>query len=80
MRVKGKRGEDQPEVGGGEDEYKMELVWRNIIGMIYLHYGALIGLYLWFSGQVHWQTIIFGELITDWWSITYVNCLKKYLR
>lgn len=26
-----------------EEEYKIEIVWRNIIGMIYLHWGAFVG-------------------------------------
>ncbi|GLV44233.1 Desaturase 1 [Carabus blaptoides fortunei] len=32
-----------------DDEYKWRIVWRNVLGMIYLHGGAIYGLYLLFA-------------------------------
>ncbi len=45
-----------------EEEYKIEIVWRNIFGMIYLHFGAFVGVYYWFTGATAWQTILFGKI------------------
>lgn len=41
--------------------FKLEIVWRNVILMAVLHVGALYGLYLCLAGRVMWQTIAFGK-------------------
>lgn len=42
---------------------RIDLVWRNIYLFIYLHIAAAYGLYLFVTGQVMWQTVIWGEYI-----------------
>lgn len=43
-------------------EAGVDLVWRNIILFTYLHSAALYGGYLWLSGEVMWQTFLWGML------------------
>ncbi|CAG7732389.1 unnamed protein product [Allacma fusca] len=45
-----------------EDEEPLKLVWRNVFLFIYLHTAAFYGAYLWLSGQVMWQTFLWGFL------------------
>lgn len=45
----------------GYDEYKLEIVWRNVILMAALHLSALYGMYLMFFSAM-WQTNLFGNL------------------
>lgn len=58
-----------------EDEWtlanirKMGIVWRNVIIMAYIHTVGTYGLYVWFSGQLRWTTIILGK--------TLKNCRQK---
>lgn len=40
---------------------RIDLVWRNIYLFIYLHIAAAYGLYLFVTGNVMWQTVIWGE-------------------
>lgn len=42
----------------------VDIVWRNVILFAYLHTAALYGGYLWVSGQVMWQTFLWGKLST----------------
>lgn len=39
----------------------VDIVWRNVILFAYLHTAALYGGYLWLSGQVMWQTFLWGN-------------------
>ena len=39
-------------------EYKMELVWRNIIIFVFLHIGAIYGYYM---PKRSWATVIFSK-------------------
>lgn len=41
-------------------KYKWHIVWRNVVAFVYLHAGALYGLYLMFSGAKI-QSSIFRE-------------------
>jgi len=41
----------------------IQLVWRNIILYSYLHVAAIYGLYLFLSGQVMLQTVLWGLLL-----------------
>ena len=40
---------------------KVQIVWRNIGLFVFLHSGALYGLFLCLTGQVMWQTAVFGK-------------------
>jgi hypothetical protein len=40
---------------------KLDIVWRNVAIFVYLHLAALYGAYLWLSGQVMWQTFLWGN-------------------
>lgn len=42
-------------------QYPWKIVWRNVIAFIYLHVGAVYGLYLCFVAA-KWQTVIWGKL------------------
>ncbi len=67
------------EVAKSEKEVDMhghagvEMVWRNVILFAYLHTAALYGGYLWVSGQVMWQTFVWGKLI----NLNYVDSLNQ---
>lgn len=43
------------------DERKLELVWQNIIGFIYLYLASIYGIYL-MATSAKWQTNILGKL------------------
>jgi len=43
-----------------DGEGKVEIVWRNIFLFAYLHTAALYGGYLWVTGEVMWQTFVWG--------------------
>lgn len=45
--------------GEEKDEYKLQIVWRNVIIMTALHLSALYGLYLCFV-SAKWQTSLAG--------------------
>lgn len=47
----------QPKI---EDEYEWKIVWRNVLGFVYLHTGFLYGLYLAFT-HAKLVTILFGK-------------------
>lgn len=56
-----------------DDEYKWRIVWRNVAGMVYLHGGAIYGLYLLFtSAQI--STFIWGKY-GCWWEFVVVELL-----
>lgn len=40
---------------------RLQIVWRNVILFIYLHGAAVYGGYLWLSGEVMWQTFLWGN-------------------
>jgi hypothetical protein len=40
----------------------LEIVWRNVWLFVYLHAAALVGLYLFFTGQVQWKTLIWSMM------------------
>ncbi|KAJ8675169.1 hypothetical protein QAD02_010955 [Eretmocerus hayati] len=48
--------------GKSEQKYKWKIVWRNVIAFVYLHIGALYGLYLFFNGAKG-LTIIWNILL-----------------
>lgn len=48
------------------------IVWRNVILFLYLHSAALYGGYLWISGQVMWQTFLWGTVRTFVITMSYV--------
>jgi hypothetical protein len=41
-------------------ERKIELVWSNILSLLFLHINSVYGIYLLATGQVMWKTILFG--------------------
>lgn len=45
--------------GEKQEEYKMKVVWRNVILMLALHFSAIYGLYLCFV-SAKWQTTLAG--------------------
>uniref|UniRef100_A0A1B6ILB5 Fatty acid desaturase domain-containing protein n=1 Tax=Homalodisca liturata TaxID=320908 RepID=A0A1B6ILB5_9HEMI len=53
------------------NEYKRELVWRNIILFAYLHLAALYGAYLMLTAA-SWPTVIWAIVLYHWsgWGIT----------
>ncbi|RWS10391.1 acyl-CoA Delta(11) desaturase-like isoform X2 [Dinothrombium tinctorium] len=53
------------------EEYRIQIVWRKVFFMIYLHLGALYGIYLCFTAA-KWGTIFFG-LPHYTFSLTYPN-------
>ena len=40
---------------------RTDIVWKNVYLFIYLHIASAYGLYLLVTGQVMWQTIIWGK-------------------
>lgn len=44
-------------------EYKMELVWRNIIIFLFLHVGAIYG---YFTPKQSWWTIVFSKYLSPY--------------
>lgn len=42
------------------NEYEWKIVWRNILGMIYLHVGGVYGIYLMFT-QARLITFVWGK-------------------
>lgn len=54
---------EEPTTG---DEYEWKIVWRNVLGMVYLHVGGLYGLYLIFT-QAKSLTFIWG-LVLGWFA------------
>lgn len=58
-----------------KDDGEWGIVWRNVIIMSYIHLIGAYGLYVWFSGQLLWSTIVlgmgnFGKIIN--------TCVNKY--
>ena len=45
----------------------LQLVWRNVLLFIYLHLAGLYGAWLWVSGQVMWQTFVWGKFTEKTW-------------
>lgn len=43
-------------------EYKLKIVWRNVVIFLYLHLAAVYGLYLCFT-SAKWKTIVFAFLL-----------------
>ena len=46
-----------------KDNYKLQIVWRNVILMAALHGAAILGVYLMFT-KAMWQTNVAGRLST----------------
>ena len=44
-----------------KEEYKMEIVWPNVLVYVVFHCGALYGFYLSFT-DAKWATILWGKL------------------
>ena len=45
-------------------QYKLQIVWRNVIIFVFLHVGALYGIYLMLT-SAKIATIIFGKFFTS---------------
>lgn len=45
-----------------KDKFNAEIVWRNVILMSALHFGALVGIYLAFV-SAQWKTVVFAYLL-----------------
>jgi hypothetical protein len=57
---------EDPDIIHAKESYSVEddrlqIVWRNVILFIYLHGAAVYGGYLWLSGEVMWQTFLWGK-------------------
>ena len=46
--------------GGGN--YKLDIVWINVIRMVLLHVAFIVGLYYIISGRASLPTLLFGEI------------------
>lgn len=46
---------------GTDYTFKRKIVWQNVFGIVFIHFGALYGLYLIPSASI--STIIFGKLL-----------------
>lgn len=44
-------------------KYKWKIVWRNVIAFLYLHIGAVYGLYLYFT-EISWMTAVWQFMLT----------------
>lgn len=53
--------EPKDEVNVMDLEVPLEIVWRNVALFAYLHIAAVYGLYLFLTGQVMWQTFLWGR-------------------
>lgn len=53
-----------------KSKYTWKIVWRNVIAFVYLHVGALYGLYLFFHG---------AKILTVVWSKTFWVFFCKFL-
>jgi stearoyl-CoA desaturase (delta-9 desaturase) len=57
-------GQTKNVVKDDDEEFPpLQIVWRNVGLFIYLHTAAAYGAYLWLSGQVMWQTFIWGFIL-----------------
>nr|QLI61969.1 desaturase 14 [Streltzoviella insularis] len=45
-------------------DYEWQIVWRNVLAFVYLHIGALYGLYLMLTGNVKLWTPVFAVIFT----------------
>lgn len=45
-----------------EQEFPVQIVWRNVGLFAYLHLATIFGLYLFVTGQVMWKTAIWGKI------------------
>lgn len=45
-----------------QEEYRLQIVWRNVVIMAYLHIAAVYGLYLAFTAA-NFKTVVAGKLI-----------------
>lgn len=52
--------EKQKVVTAPTREYRLQIVWRNVILFVYLHLAALYGAYLLVT-SAKWPTVIWGE-------------------
>lgn len=43
------------------DPYAWKIVWRNVLAFVYLHYAAIRGIHLIFTGQLHFYTYLWSE-------------------
>jgi len=62
IKVPGSSSWEKDQNSTGDHGGKMTVVWVNVVIMIYLHVGGLIGLYYWVTLQCYWQTILLGKL------------------
>lgn len=49
-----------PEASDKKEQYKREIVWRNVLIFIYIHIGGLYGLYL-LIFEADLRTFLFGK-------------------
>jgi len=47
-----------------DQQFPLKIAWRNVIFFIYLHLAAVYGLFLVFTGQIMWETIVWGLFLT----------------
>lgn len=52
----------QPELAKSPQEYRVQIVWRNVAIMSALHIGALMGVYACFT-SAQWKTVVLGYLL-----------------
>lgn len=46
---------------GTDFTFKRKIAWFNLIGMTLLHMAGVYAIYLAFSGQVQWRTVLYSE-------------------
>ncbi|XP_073949447.1 acyl-CoA Delta-9 desaturase-like [Choristoneura fumiferana] len=51
-------------ISGKRRDYEWQIVWRNVLGFIYLHAGLLYGFYLILTGRVKFWTPVFAVTFT----------------
>ena len=59
LEIQGQHGQISDDNGGAE--YKVEIVWINVIRMFLLHVAFVVGLYYILSGRVMIPTLLFGK-------------------
>lgn len=53
---------DETEIPLMDRTFPVKIVWRNVFLFVYLHLAAVYGGYLFITGQVMWQTFLWGKL------------------
>ena len=59
LEIQGQHDQISDDKGGAE--YKVEIVWINVIRMVLLHVAFVTGLYYMLSGRVMLPTVLFGK-------------------